>query len=182
MTLSTLVGACPAGDPEDSCKGGPEMRSWLRQVGEHWESVGDVQHRSHIEVSDTSCREGRFGFSDLKRNCGYEHSIYRSGYRYKSRLLGHGMDGGGLFYLLDSTLVQSAGHSWNMSLRYMEINPAGAPSTTHSLSATPQELADLQLTHRRTTGIGRFHFGLGLSNLDEEITGDSSSDVTAFVQ
>jgi hypothetical protein len=91
------------------------------------------------------------------------------------------MDGDGLSYSLGSTLVQSEGHSWNLSLRYVEINRAGMPGTRHTLSATPQELTDLQLTHDRTTGLGRFHIGLGLSRLDDEISGDSSDDVVAFV-
>jgi hypothetical protein len=168
---------------EDSRRGGPEIGSWLRQVGiEHWGNIGSLQHRTHFEVSDLKCREGGFGFSETKPDCGYEHSIYQTGYRYNGRPIGHGIDGDGLSYSLGSTLVQSAGHSWNLSLRYMEINRAGTPSTRHSLSATPQELADLQLTHNRITTIGRFHIGLGVSNLDDELTGESSSDVTAFVQ
>lgn len=167
---------------EDSRKGGPEIGSWLRQFGiEHWGSLGSLQHRTHLEVSDTKCREGGLGFSETKPDCGYEHSIYQTGYRYNSRSIAHGMDGDGLSYSLGSTLVQSEGHSWNLSLRYVEINRAGMPGTRHTLSATPQELTDLQLTHDRTTGLGRFHIGLGLSRLDDEISGDSSDDVVAFV-
>jgi len=168
---------------EDSRRGGPEIGSWLRQLGvEHWGSIGGLQHRTHLEVSDTKCREGGFGFSETKPDCGYEHSIYQTGYRYNGRPIALGIDGDGLSYSLGSTLVQSGGHSWNLSLRYVEINRAGTPSTRHSLSATPQELADLQLTHNRTTGIGRFHIGLGLNRLNDEVSGDSSDDVAAFVQ
>jgi hypothetical protein len=68
----------------------------------------------------------------------------------------------------------------------MEINRAETPSARHSLSAAPQELIDLQLTHHKITTIGRFHsrfqIGLGLRNLDDDLTGESSSDVAAFVQ
>ena len=168
---------------EDSRQGGPEIGSWLRQVGvEHWGSVGDLQHRTHVEVSDTACREGGFGFSDVKPDCGYEHSIYQSGYRYENRPIGHGMDGDGLSYSLGSTFVQSAGHSWNLLIRYMEINRTGMPSASHSLSTTPRDLVDLQLTHNRMSGIGQFHFGLGFSQVDDEMTGESSDDVSAFVQ
>jgi hypothetical protein len=50
----------------------------------------------------------------------------------------------------------------------------------------PQEPVDLQLTHHRITTINRFHsrfqIGLSLRNLDDDLTGESSSDVTAFVQ
>lgn len=168
---------------EDSRRGGPEIGSWIRQVGvEHWGNFAGMQHRTHIEVSDTRCREGGFGFSEVKPDCGYEHSIYQTGYRYRGRALGHGTDGDGLSYSLGSTLVQSAGHTWNVTLRYMEINRSGALNARHTLSATPQELADIQLTHDRLTDIGRFHFGLGVSNLDDSTTGESSTDVAAFIQ
>jgi hypothetical protein len=168
---------------EDSRQGGPEIGSWLRQLGvEHWGDIGGLQHLTHLEVSDTKCREGGFGFSETKPDCGYEHSIYQTGYRYNGRPIAHGMDGDGLSYSLGSTFVLSGGHSWNLSLRYIEINRAGAASPLHSLSPTPQELADLQLSHTRTTGFGQFHIGLGLSRLDDQVSGGSSDDVSAFVQ
>jgi hypothetical protein len=168
---------------EDSRRGGPEIGSWLRQFGiEHWGTFKGLQHRTHLEVSDTKCREGGFGFSETKPDCGYEHSIYRTGYRYNGRSIAHGMDGDGLSWSLGSTLVQPDGHSWNVSFRHVEINRAGMPGTSHTLSPTPQELTDLQVTHDRTTGVGRFHIGLGLSRLDDELGGGSSEDVVAFLQ
>ena len=157
--------------------------SWLRQAGvELWGSVGGLSHRTHLEVSETTCREGGFGFADEKPNCAYDHSIYRTGFRYKERSLGHSVDGDGLSYSLGSTLVQSAGHSWNILLRYMEINRAGAPDPRHSISATPQDLADIQLTHYRDTPIGRFGLGLGYSRLDDSATGSSNNEAAAFIQ
>jgi hypothetical protein len=157
--------------------------SWLRQVGvEAWGRFGDASHRTHIEVSDTSCREGGFGFSDIKPDCAYDHSIYRTGYRYKLKSMGHGMDGDGLSYSLGSTLVQSGGQSWNLLLRYMEINRVGTQGPRHTISATSQELADIQLTHNRLTSNGRFHVGLGYSRLDDNASGSSTSDIEAFVQ
>jgi hypothetical protein len=166
---------------EDSRRGGPEIGSWLRQVGiEHWGRTGGRDHRTHLEVSDTSCREGGFGFSDLKPNCGYQHSIYATGYRYRDRVMGHGTDDDGRSYSLGSTLVQSDGHSWNLTLRYMELNRAGDPDGRHSLTATPQELADLQLSHDRLTRYGRFHAGLGASYLDDELSGNTTTDVFGF--
>jgi hypothetical protein len=168
---------------EDTRQGGPEIGSWLRQAGiEHWGQIAGLDHRTHVEVSDTTCREGGFGFSDSKPNCAYEHSIYRTGYRYNGRAIGYGTDGDGLTYSLGSTLVQSAGPSWNLTVRYMELNRAGAPDALHTLTATPQELADVQVTHDRLTRFGRLHVGLGVSRLDAEGSGESSTDVTGFVQ
>ena len=157
--------------------------SWLRQLGaEHWGTVAGLSHRTHIEVSDSMCREGGGGFGDRKPNCAYEHGIYRTGYRYEGRSMGHPGDSDTLAYSLGSTLVQSAGHLWSISLRYMEINRDGAPQPGHTLTPTPQDLTDLQISHERETRFGRFYAGLGYSNLEDEVSGEDDSDVTAFLQ
>jgi hypothetical protein len=157
--------------------------SWLRQFGvEFWGTFGDSNHRTHFEVSDTACHEGGFGFSDIKPDCAYEHSIYQTGYRYKQKSMGHGIDGDGLSYSLGSTFVRSRGRSWNLLLRYMEINRVGTQGPTHTISTTSQELADIQLTHNRVTSIGRFYFGLGYSRLDDDASETTTDDVEAFLQ
>ncbi len=167
---------------EDGRSGTPVPGSWLRQGGlESWGRIGSLSHRTHIEFSDTSCHEGGLGFSDIKPNCAYEHSIYRTGYRYNEKALGHGIDGDGRSYSLGSTLVQPAGHSWNLLIRYMEINRVGDPETRHSISPTPQDLTDIQLTHDRWTRFGRFYLGLGYSHLDDAASSATSSDFSAFL-
>jgi len=162
---------------------GLPIGSWLRQLGiEHWGTIGGLNHRTHIEVSESMCREGGFGLSDRKPDCAYEHPIYSSGYRYEGRTIGHPGDSDTLAYSLGSTLVQSAGHIWSISLRYMEINRDGAPQPGHTLTPTPQDLLDLQVSHEREMRLGRFHVGLGYSRLDDDATSDTDSDFTAFFQ
>jgi hypothetical protein len=157
--------------------------SWLRQGGiEFWGKLGNWSQRTHLEVSDTTCHEGGLGYADIKPDCAYEHSIYRTGYRYKQKAIGHGIDGDGLSYSIGSTLVQSAGHSWNLLLRYMEINRVGVQGPRHTISATSQELADIQLTHDRMTSFGRFYFGIAYSRLDDAASSTRSNDASAFVQ
>ncbi len=168
---------------EDGRGGGGGIGSWLRLAGvEYWGQVGDFGHRTHIEVSDSMCREGGFGFSGQKPNCAYNHGVYRSGYRYKNRSLGHFGDGDTLSYSIGSTLVQSAGHTWNATLRYMEINRVGLPDTNHTLSPTPQELLDIQLSYDRDSQYGRFYAGFGFSKLDDLAAGSSESEISGFIQ
>ena len=165
-------------------EGGPIIvGSFSRQVGaEFWGDIGGLTHRSHIELSEITCRKGEFGSSERVPNCAYEHFIYTTGYRYKGRSMGHGVDGDSRSYSIGSTLIEPAGHSWNASLRYMEINIEGRPNGRHSLSQTPQERADVQLSHVRDTRFGRFHVGLGVTYIDDEATGTDSTDVTGFLQ
>ena len=168
---------------EDGRGGGGAVGSWMRQVGiESWGTVLGLSHRTHFEVSDAMCREGGFGFSDQKPNCAYEHSIYETGYRYQGRSIGHGTDGDSLSYSIGSTLVQSAGHTWNLSLRYMKINRTGAPNVRHTLSPTGRDLADLQLSHVRYSRVGQWRAGVGYARTEARTTGDTDSDVSAFIQ
>lgn len=167
---------------EDGRPGSGLIGDWLRQIGlEAWGDFGGLSHRSYFEVADTQCRQGGFGFSDPEPDCAYEHSIYRSGYRYEGRSMGHGTDGDSLSYTLGATLVEPAGHSWNATLRYMEINRDGRPAPLHSLSATPQDRADILLSHERLLSIGRVYIGIGYRRLDDTASGIDDTEVTGFI-
>ena len=168
---------------EDTRDTGASLHQWLRQVGvEYWGTIGDLSHRTHIEVGDTLARRGGIGENSPVPNSAYNHSIFQTGYRYNGRSIGHSMDGDGLSYSLGSTLVQSAGHTWNLSLRHMEINRTGSPDTHHTLSATPQELTDIQISYDRLTVFGRFYAGMGYSRLDDEVSGLTTSESSGFLR
>ena len=168
---------------EDGRGGGGAIGSWLRQVGvEHWGAIGSVSHRTHFEVSDSMCREGGSGFSFRKPDCAYEHPIFETGYRYRNRAIGAPGDGDTLSYSLGSTLVQSGGQTWNISLRYMKLNRIGAAQPRHTLSSTPQELTDFQVTYSVDTRRGNIFAGLGYARLEDSATQSTDSDVSAFVQ
>ena len=168
---------------EDGRSKGVPLSSFLRMVGaEHWGTIAGLSHRTHVEVAETICREGGFGFSEEKPDCAYNHPLYPGGYRYNSRVMGHSIDGDGRSYSVGSTLVDSRGHTWGVSLRYMQINIVGSPDPNHSLSATPQDRADIQLSHVRSMSFGKIHFGIGYSYLDDEASGVDSSDITGFVR
>lgn len=168
---------------EDTRQGGPAIGSWLRLAGvEYTASLGASSMRAHFEIAETSCRDGGAGFSELVPNCAYEHEIYRSGYRYQGRPIGHGMDGDGLSYSAGATLVQSRGHIWNVAVRAMEINRTGASNVRHSLSATPQDRVELQVSHRRSFDWGVIYVGLGYRHIGGATSGNNSDDVTGFMQ
>jgi len=168
---------------EDGRGQGVPLGSFLRMVGaEHWGKIGGLSHRTHVEVAETICREGGFGFADKKFNCAYRHPLYPTGYRYNERVMGHSIDAEGRSYSLGSTLVQSAGHTWNVTLRYMQIKMVGRPDPSHSLSATPQDRADVQLSHERYTRFGRFHIGIGYNYIDDKETATDTSDLAAFIR
>jgi hypothetical protein len=167
---------------EDTRDTGGSLHQWMRQVGvEYWGTFGGLSHRTHFEIGDTLARGGGIGEGPKWPNNAYNHSIFKTGYRYNGRSIGHGMDGDGLSHSLGSTLVQSAGHTWNFSLRFMEINRTGDPDSRHTLSATPQELTDIQISYGRLTEFGRFYAGIGYSRLDDELSGMETSEASGFL-
>jgi len=168
---------------EDNCEGCGPFGAWLRQVGlEHWGQIGRLTHRTHFEVSETTCREDRFGTGEERVPCAYEHSIYKTGYRYNGRSIGHSGDGDTLSYSLGSTLIGASDHTWNVSLRFLEINRIGKPNDRHTLSPTPQDLLDIQISHDRRTDFGRFYAGVGYSWLDDQASDVSDSEFSVFVR
>ena len=81
-----------------------------------------------------------------------------------------------------STLVQSAGHTWKATIRYMEINREGAPNPRHTLSPTPKELLDIQVSYLRDTRFGRFYAGIEYTKFDDLVTTTSNSDANGFIR
>ena len=168
---------------EDSRSGGNAIGNWLRQVGfEFWGQMGTVSHRTRLEVSETIARQGGFGFSDPRPNYAYEHSIYKTGYRYRGRVLGHPTDGDSRSYAIGSTLLQSGGQMWNLSLRYMEINKIGSPQPRHTLSQSQLDVMDFQVSYDTMTRFGRFYAGAGWSRTEDVQANTTASDVGAFLR
>jgi hypothetical protein len=64
----------------------------------------------------------------------------------------------------------------------MEINRKGSPDSHHTLSATPQELIDIQLSYERLTAFGRIYAGIGYSRLDDELSGLTTSEGSGFLR
>jgi hypothetical protein len=168
---------------EDGAPGNRIIGNWLRQAGaEHWGSIGTAGYRLHVEFADTAANDGAYGFGDELPNYAYEHAIYKTGYRYKSRVLGHSTDNDSLTYSLGATLVQSGGQTWTASLRYMEINRVGTQSSTHTISAIPLDAYDIQLTYDADTRYGRFYVGIAYTDQDYPDAGDGPADVSGFIQ
>ena len=64
----------------------------------------------------------------------------------------------------------------------MELNREGPNQPAHSITPTPKELTDAQITHERYTKVGRFGIGAGYSELIDELSGQETTDTTVFLQ
>ena len=85
---------------EDTRKTGAQLHLWMQQVGvEYWGMIGEVSHRTHFEVTNSSCHKGALGEGSARPNCAYEHHFFQTGYRYNGRALGFSGDGDTLVLL-----------------------------------------------------------------------------------
>lgn len=169
---------------EDTRQGGPQIGSWLRQAGiELAGPVGPLwRHRTYVEVSETICREGGAGFSGRQFNCAYDHPLYRPGYRYQGRSVGHSIDGDGIAIAVSTILQADRQRSWQASLRYADIKRGGPPNPEHTLSPTPQRVSEIAVMHRRELGPGAIIANLGFRRVEDlMVPGGSDRSVTGWI-
>jgi hypothetical protein len=131
------------------------------------------------EFAGTSCA---FHQSTEIFNCAYNHGVYQTGYRYRGRAVGHGSDND--TRMLSSGLILSDDREtqWYAVVRYGALNRGGAPDSRHSLTPTRQDIASVDLTHRRLFTYGEIEVGLGVERTDDEVSGKTSNDGRAFLQ
>ncbi len=163
---------------EDEAGGFPSR--YLVQVG--LEGSGYLRdkwsYRWFAELAGTSCD---FIHDDLF-NCGYRQSIYRSGYTFRGRIIGHGADNDARLVSVGWIMVDEQDSQWRALMRFGDLNRAGAVDATHTLTATPQELAGIDISHSRVFSFGVIDLGVGFEQLDDQATGTTLSDQRLYLQ
>ncbi len=170
---------------EDGRPGAAPLGDFLRQVGaETWGGVVSTgwTHRTHFELSQTNCSQGGIGGSGVAWNCAYNHSIYRTGYRYQGRVMGNGIDNDGLSYSVGSTLRKPGSGDWNMLVRHVEMNRGGGDDFAQSLSAGPNELDEFAVSYGRSAWGGKLLVGLGYSQLRAPLHIGDGDGFSGFIQ
>jgi hypothetical protein len=80
------------------------------------------------------------------------------------------MDADGESLGLGAMFIEADGHRWELLLRDMKINRAGA-APGHSLADAPTKVKDIALTHERGFAWGNITLSLGYS--DVKATGET---------
>jgi len=163
---------------EDEAGGFPSR--YLGQFGIEGSGITGDQYsfRWFAEVAGTSCDIIK---STVLFGCGYRQSIYQSGYTYRGRIIGHGLDNDALVYSAGVVVVSEAGNSWQVLGRFGDVNRVGA-DPQHSVSEFPAEMASIDIQHTRMTKIGRFDIGLGFERREDMATGSNTRDARGFLQ
>jgi len=163
---------------EDEAGGFPSR--YLGQFGIEGSGITRDQfsYRWFAEVAGTSCDVVK---STVLYDCAYNNGIYQSGYTYRGRIIGHGLDNDALVYSAGVVVVSAAGNSWQVLTRFGDLNRVG-PDPDHSVAPNPQEMASIDIQHTRTTKIGQFNIGLGFERREDMATGANTRDTRGFLQ
>ena len=164
---------------EDEAGGFPSR--WFGQFGTEWSGhfADRWSARIYAELAATSCQ---FYESSELFNCAYNHGIYRTGYRYRGRPIGHGADNDSRMVSVGAILVDDADTRWAALLRYGALNRGGLPDTANSLTPTRKDLKSIDLAHSRVYPIGVIELGLGYESLDNGSPGTSCSQHRVYLQ
>lgn len=164
---------------EDEAGGFPSR--WLGQVGVEWSGylADRWSTKAFLEFAGTTCQ---FYESSERFDCAYNHGIYRTGYRYRARSIGHGADGDARLVSVGSTLADGDDTQWRGLLRVGELNRGGSPDAFHSLTPTPQDIVSVDISHSRVLSFGVIDVGAGYEWTDDDASGNSDSDGRFYVQ
>lgn len=162
---------------EDEAGGLPSR--WLGQVGvevsgvwrDHW------SWRWFGEFAGTSCQ---FYETSEIFDCAYNHSIYRTGYRYRGQSIGHGADNDARLLSSGVVLANSENIEWRVLARVGKLNRGGVPDSRNTVTAAPQDIKSIDLGHRREIRYGIIDIAIG-AELRESAT-DDESDVSFHIQ
>ena len=164
---------------EDEAGGFPSR--YLGQVGVDWSGylVDRWSTRAFLEYSGTACQ---FHESSKLFDCGYNHGIYETGYRYRGRPIGHAADNDAEIVSAGLMLVDGADIQWRALLRVGELNAGGAPDAANTIATTPQDLASLDIAHSRPFRFGTIDVGLGYERLDDRSSASSTHEGRVYLQ
>jgi hypothetical protein len=163
---------------EDEAGGLPS--SWLGLAGiEFWgESERFGSYRFWLEATETTCQFYATG----KPNCAYNHGIYRTGYRYRGRSIGHGLDNDAKVISAGGLLNDSRGHAWSATATFGELNRVGAPDTRNTVASMKEDYWELEFIHRRPIRWGSLDLGVGYDHRKDTVSSTTSDDFRVFAE
>ncbi|MEL6447879.1 MAG: capsule assembly Wzi family protein [Pseudomonadota bacterium] len=162
---------------EDEAGGFPSR--FMGQLGlEASGSVGMVSWRGFLEFAGTTCQ---FYESSSRPNCGYNNTIYETGYRYRGRSIGHSADNDAEVISLGGTAIEPDGDSWIAILRIADLNNDGEPDPRNTVTPTPADFTAFEISHRKVLQYGELEIGAGVSRFEDRLTGVEEDDSRLFV-
>ena len=164
---------------EDEASGLPSR--FIGLMGVDWSTTlfGDWSTRFYAEYAGTAAQ---FLSTDKRYNYAYNHGIYRTGYRYRGHVIGHGADNDSKLVSLGVVLVNASETQWRALVRTGTLNDGGPPDTHNSLTPTPQDIASVDVAYSRPFRFGVIEAGVGYEKLDDVVSGESDGTTRFYLQ
>jgi hypothetical protein len=138
-------------------------------------------YRWYAEYASNICDSLK---SNVGYDCAYDHLIYKSGYHFNDKVIGHGAESDARIGSVGIILTNDEATAWQVLLRFGDLNVGNLPeppNTPNRLTPTPQKIASADIQFGTTTRIGRFQIGIGYEEIDDEASGLKTDDTRAFV-
>ena len=170
---------------EDSRQGGPQIGSFMRLIGA--ETSGNVrstawQHRTYVELADTTCQQGGGGFGGDDFNCAYQHGTFQTGYRYQNQPLGYPTDSDSESMSVISVLNGPRNQTYEFAAYSVRINQGPIAAQPHSLSPTPASRYGVDIGYVRDFPLGRLRLRLSVAEQRDQLTGQSETDSALAIE
>ena len=124
------------------------------------------------EASDTTGSLAWF-YGEHRKGVLYNHFIYRSGYRYKNRVIGHSLDSNSSYISAKASLIRSNGMEFSLKYQNILINSEG--DTNNLLSNDRERINSFTAEIAASTGIGLIRAKGAI--LDNEIKTPLNDDI-----
>lgn len=164
---------------EDEAGGFPSR--YIGLVGADWSGTlfGHWSTRVYAEYAGTA---SKFYSSEKLFNYAYNHGIYQTGYRYRGAAIGHGADNDSKLVSVGVVMVNADDTQWRALARAGTLNDGGPPDVHNTLTATPQDIGSVDITHSRAFSFGVIEAGAGYEHIKDALTGSSNSEIRFHLQ
>ncbi len=140
-------------------------------------------YRTYLEWSDTMCNFALYKSSDKTvPDCAYNHSIYKTGYRYRDRSIAHTFDNDASIFTLGTILTDHSNNSWLLKLGYGKLNRKQNPDQRNTVAQVKTKYREIEFSHRRDIGFGNIHIGAGYDYRENTVTGEDEGDARLFLE
>jgi hypothetical protein len=99
--------------------------------------------RARIEYANTSCK---WYAAAANADCAYRQGIFRAGYRYRGRNVGHTTDTDSESVSVSASLTRADGTRWAAQLRHAALDRYGAPDPFNTVTQGPSDFDSAEIS------------------------------------
>jgi hypothetical protein len=159
-------------------KPGGEFPVFGGETWGYWDKLGS--YRLFVEWTYTVCnwQPG----DEQAFDCAYNHHIYKAGYRYNGRSIGHSVDNDARIVSLGGVLINRKNRSWLVNAAFGDLNRALNSDPSNTVASVKTDYWEIEVSHKRPLWIGEVFAGVGYDYRKNTITTVADGDVRVFFE